>query len=291
MAQPPIVVTGADAPLGKATAFALAARGIPLILIAPEGQAGRDAQAELVHGSGNPDIALELADLADPLELREAAERILARHARLAGFVHAAVARYETEGHTAASIEMTRAVNHLAPFLLTYLLLPPLAAEAGFSPEGKTGDRPPGRARILVATSPRHAPLAPATPFDPDRAFAAAQFANVQMVFELSRRLDGSGITANAIVPSLAAPRLEGLARRWRHKGPGAIAHSLARRRAGQGERVAHLAIDSGTGVLNGAYVVRNRPARAHPAAYDEAAAQRLWQESEIALGIGLVEA
>ncbi|UXN73199.1 SDR family NAD(P)-dependent oxidoreductase [Devosia sp. A8/3-2] len=192
MPTSPIIITGASSGMGKAAALQLAQLGHPLVLLLHDGQKGRDAHAEIVQRSGNRAVELEHADLASQADIGAAAARILERHKRLAGFIANAGAHFSERTLSPDGLEMTLAINHLAPFLLTNLLHDALKAH--------------GAARIVLTASSLQFPFDFADynrdrAYDGYRVYGQTKLANVQFTFAPARRLEG--ITVNCLAPGL----------------------------------------------------------------------------------------
>lgn len=272
----PIVITGASTGLGKAAALQLAAEGRPLVLLLRDGAKGRDAHAEIVQRSGNRAIELEHADLASQAEIRAAAHRITERHAKIAGFISNAGAQFYDRELSPDGIEMTFAINHLAPFLLTHLFYDALKAY---------GAGPGAPARVVLAASSLQFPLELTdynreAAYDPWQVYGQSKLANVQFTLALAGRIEGTGITANCLAPGIVRTELF-----RRAKSRSQMLLKLATPFMASPEKAARkivrLAIDPEFAASNGLYFARNKPARANPSAYDEAAQEQLWSLSE----------
>lgn len=124
------LVTGASSGLCKAIARALAAGGDRVLLNARSAERGEAVRRELIASTGNPAIELLVADLASQAEVRRLAAQVSERTERLDLPVNNAGTAFREPGLTVDGVERTLAVNHLAPFLLTNLLLPRLRAAA-----------------------------------------------------------------------------------------------------------------------------------------------------------------
>ena len=192
------VVTGATSGIGKATAAALAGRGAQVILVGRDRGRGEAVAAE-VAAPGGPAPRLEVADLASMGQVRALAERLGALE-RIDVLVNNAGLMASQRRVTADGYDEVFAVNHLAPFLLTNLLLGKLASAAP--------------ARVITVTSDAHT----AARLDLDdlqleygwqswRAYANSKLANILFTRELARRLEGSAVTANCAHPGLVRTR------------------------------------------------------------------------------------
>jgi retinol dehydrogenase 12 len=194
------LVTGATHGVGLATARALAAAGATVLVHGRDAELGAAVAADIGRESGNRAVRFVRADFLHLEEVRELAAE-LARLPRLDVLINNA-ALIDTAGRcTAEGYDATFAVNHLAPFLLTNLLLPRLAASAP--------------ARVIVVASEAHR-RAGWLDFDDLmntrvgylRAYGRSKLANLLFVRALARRLRGSGITVNAVHPGVVRSQL-----------------------------------------------------------------------------------
>jgi NAD(P)-dependent dehydrogenase (short-subunit alcohol dehydrogenase family) len=198
------LVTGASRGLGKETTFGLARLGATVVLLARDERLAHAAAEDVALRSGNPDVAVVVADLGSFAAVRAAAAELRERHRALHVLVHNAGVNLARRKLSADGIELTLAVNHLAPFLLTHELLPTLrrGAEQGgarvvtvasmFERFGRFDFNDPQGERRWVG------PLA----------YSQSKLANVLFTYELAARLAGSGITANCVDPGLVATDL-----------------------------------------------------------------------------------
>jgi NAD(P)-dependent dehydrogenase (short-subunit alcohol dehydrogenase family) len=270
-----VVLTGATNGIGLAAALELARRGADLTLVARNQERAAEAVRRIsaVSTGSTPDVLL--ADLASQSSIRRLAGELLARYPRIQVLVNNAGAIYARREMTADGIERTWAVNHLAPFLLTTLLLDRLKASQP--------------ARIVTTSSGAHEGAR--IPFDDlnaERSWGGAGFtrygetklANILFTAELARRLEGTGVTANAFHPGFVATgfnRNNGVLMRIVM----AITRPFARSPAKGAESLVWLVDAEEASHLNGAYVFDRRSVAPSPAALDVEAARRLWQVSE----------
>ncbi|HEY7281488.1 MAG TPA: SDR family NAD(P)-dependent oxidoreductase [Actinomycetota bacterium] len=270
-----VVITGATAGIGLAAATELARRHAELTIVARSWQRAHDAAARIAHESSwrhEPDIVL--ADLSSQQEVRRLAVELLERHPRIDVLANNAGAVNTRRVTTEDGIELTWAVNHLAPFLLTTLLLDRLTASAP--------------ARVITTTSDAHAGAR--IPFDDlesgndtakgFRRYGQTKLANILFTSELARRTEGTGVTANCYHPGFVASnfnRNNGMRMR--------IAMTLARPFARSNERGADtlvwLADSPAVNGQSGWYFVDRRLGKPSAGALDHLAAERLWTLSE----------
>jgi len=196
------LVTGATSGIGQATAIGLARKGARLILVARDPHRGEAAVAAVKAASGNPSVELVRADLASLDSVRTLAAGIRERAPSLHVLVNNAGVVNLTRETTPDGFETTFAVNHLAHFLLTRLLLDRLVSSAP--------------ARIVNVASEAHrfgsidlADLQTEKKrYSWMRVYGASKLANVLFTYELARRLEQTGVTANCLHPGAVATRL-----------------------------------------------------------------------------------
>ena len=274
-----VLVTGGTRGIGRATAVGLAAMG------ARVGIAGRDqartktAAAEIASESGNPQVDDFAADMSSQAEVRSLAADVLDKYPRLDVLVNNSGTFCNSRHITADGLERTFAVNHLAPFLLTGLLLDRLTASAP--------------ARIVTVSSNGHAmgkfrfdDLQSEKRYSGRIAYAESKLANIAFTYELARRLEGTGVTATVLHPGLVRTALG-------EEDPSKLLNFLiflARPtskapREGSATSVYLASAPEADGVT-GKYFVDCKPKSSSKASYDPEAAARLWQVSSDLTGL-----
>ena len=188
------VVTGANSGIGRATVFGLVAHGAIVVMVCRDRERGEHVGAAVVERTGNADVHLLLADLSEQAAIRRLAQDIALRFDRVHVLVNCAGATFFERRDSVDGIEMGFAVNVVAPFLLTNLLVPTLIASAPARVVTVTG-------RYRQSVEPGDEGAATKSAFDPMLAAARAGVAKVLFTLELARRLAGTGVTANCIYP------------------------------------------------------------------------------------------
>ncbi|HSZ35783.1 MAG TPA: SDR family oxidoreductase [Acidimicrobiales bacterium] len=272
-----VVVTGSNVGIGLETAVGVAERGATTIL-ACRNQAKADAAAkEVTRRTWNDDVHVVALDLADLASVRKAADDIQSGWARLDVLVNNAGGTWSQRQHTAQGIEYTFGVNHLGPFYLTNLLLERLRADAP--------------ARVVSVSSVGHHAAFGGMNFDDLQserryegmeAYCRSKLANVLFVRQLARRLQGTGVTANAAHPGWVRSSfgMDGDTTGVTGFGMRMIRPVQISPRRGAKTSV-FLAASPDVAGKSGMYWVRSKPGHMSRHARDDAAAERLWDESE----------
>ena len=193
LAEAVILVTGATDGLGKRVALELAGRGATVLLHGRNPERLEATREEIGRETGNERTRPYLADLSSLGEVRALAERILSDHDRLEALVNNAGVIVPERAESEDGYELTFAVNYLAHFLLTSLLLPLLreAAPARIVNVASAGQSPVDFDDVMLERG-----------YDGMRAYTRSKLAQVMYTFELAERLRGSGVTANALHPA-----------------------------------------------------------------------------------------
>ncbi|MCU0492181.1 MAG: SDR family oxidoreductase [Chloroflexaceae bacterium] len=272
------VVTGANSGIGKAIALELARRQAQVVLVCRNEAQAVATQQELATATGNPCVEVQLADLAVQAEVRGLAAALARRYPHIHVLVNnAGVQRYQRT-LTPDGLEETFAVNHLAPFLLTSLLLEPLHAAAP--------------ARIITTASVVHRwgkihfdDLHGERSYNSNRAYYQSKLANVLFTFELARRLDPAQVTVNCFAPGLVRTAFSRDFRGF-YRLMARLMLRFAKSPAQGAATAIMLACDPALADVTGGYFANNRMAQAAPAARDPALAWRLWEVSARLVGL-----
>jgi retinol dehydrogenase 12 len=270
------VVTGATSGIGKAAATALARLGAQVVLVGRDRGRAEATAAQIGPVAAHPP-AVEIADLASLDQVRALAARLAALE-RIDVLVNNAGLVLGEHRITPDGFEHVFAVNHLAPFLLTNLLLPKLTASAP--------------ARVVTVTSDAHsaARLDLDNPnlehgWDSWRSYANSKLANILFTRELARRLQGSGVTANCAHPGVVRTGFGREARPLLRLGVTLARPFLLSPERGA-DTIVYLASSPEVAEATGGYYVKRRRREPSAAARDDSAARKLWEISEELTGL-----
>ncbi len=262
------LVTGANTGIGYATAVGLAERGAQVVMLCRDETKGATAVRDVQQTTGNPHVKLLLCDLASQASIHQAAADFQARHEALHVLINNASVIPRQREVTVDGLERQFAVNHLAYFLLTDLLLDMLKDSAP--------------ARIINVSSQVHtggmvdfADLQAERGYRPTQVYANTKLMNVLFTCELARRLAGTAVPANCLHPGVVDTNLgrdySGLPRSVSRPGL-----SWA-----EGARTSlYLATAPEVANVTGRYFRDEREARPSPTSQDETLARRLWDVS-----------
>jgi NAD(P)-dependent dehydrogenase (short-subunit alcohol dehydrogenase family) len=275
-----VLVTGGTSGIGRATALGLAALGARVAITGRDVGRTEAAAVEIRRATGNPGVDAFSADLSSQAEVRRLATAVLAAYPRLDVLVNNVGGFWATRHATADGLERTFAVNHLAAFLLTNLLLDRLRASAP--------------ARVVTVSSNAQslgaidfADLQGERKYSGQTAYNQSKLASILFTYELARRLAGTGVTANVLHPGVV------------NSGFGAEDPSLIFRllvplwrpfmktpQQGASTSV-YLASSPEVEGVTGAYFANGRLQASSKVSYDAASATRLWEVSTGMVGLG----
>jgi len=277
-----ILITGSTAGIGRATAEALAKQGHTIVISGRNPQKTAQVAEEIRKQTGNPNIDYLIADLASLDAVREMAAAFLKRYDHLDVLVNNAGLVSQKRQISRDGYEMQFAVNHLAAFLLTNLLLDALK-------------RSPA-ARIVNVSSIGHAQgqihfddLQFEGEYQPRQAYYQTKLSNVLFTYALARRLKNTRVTANVLHPGIVKTTLS-------HDYMGnPVFRFLEGLNAVSPEKGAqtsiYLAASPEVEGVTGGYFIRKQQKRSAPHTFDEALQDRLWSVSEALVGLTAAKA
>ena len=273
------MVTGATSGIGAVTARALAQKGARVMIVARNVNRCENTVDEIIQTTGNHAVEYMIADLSSQNEIHDLAEAYRNKYDHLDVLVNNAGGFFMSRQESADGIEMTFALNHLNYFLLTNLLLETIKASAP--------------ARIVNVSSGAH--QAASINFDDLQgkqkysgwqAYGQSKLANILFTHELARRLEGTGVTVNALHPGMVATNFGA--------NNGGVLGNLVRQfmnlfsiSVEEGAQTSiYLASSPEVEDVTGKYFVKKKAVSSSSASYDESAAKRLWEISEEMTGI-----
>ena len=273
------MVTGANAGIGKITARGLAKMGATVVMVCRNKERGEDALNHIKQETSNHSVRLLLADFSSQSSIRNLATDFGTRYPALHVLINNAAIIPARRMITEDGLEMQFAVNYLAPFLLTSLMHNVLVKSAP--------------ARIVNVSASYHKESPPINfddlqserePYDSRKVYASTKLATIMFTYELARRLQGTGVTANCLHPGVIETTL------MQDFVLGASPLSEERM-----ARIKQLTIDLEEGAstslylatspeiegVSGRYFDNRQVVSSSKASYDEIAAKRLWELSE----------
>jgi NAD(P)-dependent dehydrogenase (short-subunit alcohol dehydrogenase family) len=267
------LITGATSGIGKATAMGLANMGAGVVMVGRDRGRGEAALAEIEEGSPNASVDLMLADLSSQEEILRLADEFKEAYPRLDVLINNAGVIRSKRVTTADGLEMTFAVNHLAHFLLTNLLLDVLKANA------------PSRIINVASGEQRNGTidfddLQGEKEYKTAKAYGQSKLANVLFTYELSRRLQGTGVSVNCLHPGAGVRTNLGSGVSGVFAFTVRALTPLMKSPEKGAETSIYLASSSEVEGLSGGYFVKKAEARSSDASYDERLARRLWEVS-----------
>ncbi len=269
------LVTGATSGIGRATAVTLMQMGANTILVGRDREKCEKVLKKAQKINSNAKAEYIIADLSSKRDIRRLADEFNSKYDRLDVLVNNAGAKFVQRSTTVDGYEMSFALNHLAYFLLTHLMLDRLKAT--------------GRSRIVNVSSGAHGgavidfeDLQSEKGYVGKAAYNRSKLANLLFTYELSRKLDGTGITVNAVAPGGVITnfcRNNG----WVSWSKHVLAHILARNLIGPkkaSETIIYLCTSPDVEGVSGQYFFDKRLIKSSRESYDEQSAKRLWEES-----------
>jgi NAD(P)-dependent dehydrogenase (short-subunit alcohol dehydrogenase family) len=268
MASNIVLVTGATDGIGKQTAVELLKKQYTVLVHGRSAEKAAAAAEEIKSTAFAKSAFPVVADLSDLQQVRALAELVKKDYPGITVLVNNAGVFMKEKQLTPAGTELTFTVNHLAPFMLTGLLLDELRQQQA--------------ARIVTVSSVAHqraqwdtANLQAEKQFDGYGAYALSKLCNVLFTFELAAKLKGTHVVANTLHPGVITTKLL-------KTGFGVSGSSLAE----GAETSVYLASDPEAATISGKYFVKRRTSPTAPIAGDAAVRKQLWEISERLTGV-----
>ena len=274
-----VLITGGTGGIGRAAAIGLASMGARVGITGRDRDRAGRAAAAIARESGNSAVDAFVADMSSQAEVRRLAGDVLSAYPRLDVLLNNVGGFWAHRHVTADGLEHTFALNHLAPFLLTSLLVDRLKASAP--------------ARVVTVSSGAQAQgrvdfddLIGERKYSGQRAYSQSKLANVMFTYELSRRLEGAGVTATVLHPGVTRTAF-GAEDPARAIAPIIAALRPFMRSPQRGADTAvYLASSPAAEGVTGRYFANRKAKKSHKTSYDTATTGRLWRVSADLVGL-----
>ena len=273
------LITGATSGIGKAAAVQLAELGATVVLVGRNSEKTSAAVEDVKEQTGNQEVYFLIADLSSQQAIRQLADDFKAHHQRLDVLVNNAGALMLSRQESIDGIEMTLALNHLSYFLLTNLLLDVLKSSS------------PSRIVNVASDSHQNAhldfeDLQIQQKYRGYKAYGRSKLANMLFTYELARRLEGTGVTANGLHPGLVATSFLATNNGLRGRVFNFFVRRAGRSAENGARTITYLATSSDVEGVTGGYFMDEGVVDSSQASYDKDASLRLWQVSEELTGL-----
>ncbi len=274
-----VLITGATSGIGRAAAIGLATMGARVGITGRDRSRAEAAAAEIARASGKPAVDVFVADMSSQSEVRRLADEVLTTYPRLDVLLNNVGGFWAHRHMTADGLEHTLAVNHLAPFLLTSLLLERLIASAP--------------ARVVTVSSAAQSmgkidfdDLMGETRYSGQRAYNQSKLANVMFTYELARRLQGTGVTATALHPGVTRTGFGADDPNLMMIPIIAVLRPFMKSPTRGAETAVYLASSPEVEGVTGRYFADREARKSQDSSYDAATTARLWDVSAELVGL-----
>jgi NAD(P)-dependent dehydrogenase (short-subunit alcohol dehydrogenase family) len=274
-----VLITGGTGGIGKAAAVGLASMGARVGITGRDKDRAERAALEIGAASGSPGVDVFVAELSSQAEVRRMADEVLAAYPRLDVLVNNVGGFWDRRHMTADGLEHTFALNHLAPFLLTNLLLDRLIASAP--------------ARVVTVASGAQSmgkidfnDLMGEHDYSGQRAYNQSKLANVMFTYELARSLEATGVTANALHPGMTNTSFSAEDPARAMAPVVFVIRPFMKSPKKGAETVVYLASSSAVEGVTGSYYANRRAKKSNDSSYDAEVTARLWRVSADLVGV-----
>jgi len=265
------MVTGANSGIGKATVIGLAKLNAKVIMICRNQEIGEKVRKEIISQTGNKNIDLLLCDLSSQDQVRKLVDEFKNKYQKLDVLINNAGVMLKKRVLSVDGIEMNYAVHFLAPFLLTNLLLDVLKKSA------------PSRIINVASAAHKRAKIdfndlqSENKKYRLFTVYGTSKLAEVLFTYELSRKLEGTGVTANAVHPGVVNSNLG----RDQSKFSQWFARKFFKSPEEGAQTSIYLASSPEVEGITGKYFVNKQPKESSEESYNEDYAKKLWHAAE----------
>ena len=273
-----VLITGGTGGIGRATAVGLASMGARVGITGRDRGRAQRAAAEIASESGASGLDVFVADMSSQVEVRRLATEVLAAYGRIDVLVNNVGGFWSHRHVTADGLEHTFALNHLAPFLLTNLLLDRLIASA------------PARVVTVSSGAQRMGKidfddLMGECKYSGQSAYNQSKLANVMFTYELARRLRGTGVTATVMHPGMTNTAFSAEDPSRAFAPLVAVMRPFMRQPEKGAETPIYLASSPDVEGTTGQYFADRKAKKSNESSYDRAMTARLWRVSANLVG------
>ena len=276
-----VLITGATNGIGKSAALELAKMGAEVVIVGRSESKTRRVLDELKQASGSDRLDMLVADLSSIEQIHRVADEFRARYDRLDVLLNNAGAIFPEYQESVDGLEMTFALNHISYFLLTHLLLDNLKETA----------QAQGAARIVNVSSSAHTGARHGLRLDRPRdasafslfgagAYGESKLANILFTYELARRLEGTGVSVNAVHPGLVATGFGGSMKGLIGFIMRILQRLIAKTPQQGAETLVYLASSPDIKRVSGKYWQDKKQVSSSKISYDQEQQERLWEFS-----------
>jgi NAD(P)-dependent dehydrogenase (short-subunit alcohol dehydrogenase family) len=273
------IVTGASQGIGKATAQGLAKMGAEVVMVSRDHYRSHIARDEIIKQTGNQNIHVELADLSDMNSIRELAGRLSAHYPAINVLVNNHCAFFDEFTLSPNGFEMNFALNHLAYFLLTNLLIENLKKGAGRIVNVAAQVHTNIEQDFLVKAASRES-------YNPWDAYCEAKLGNILFTYSLARILEGTATTVNCLHPGIAQTLALSKAREIYTRLNGPTEYTTPGSHEAAARTSLYLATSPEVEGVCGKYFVNCEAVASSDLSYDISLQDKLWQKSAQMTGL-----
>ena len=274
-----VLITGGTGGIGKAAAIGIASSGARVGITGRDRTRAQQAAVTIARESGNMGVDVFIADMSSQTEVRRLAGEVLSAYPRLDVLINNVGGFWAHRHITADGLEHTFALNHLAPFLLTSLLLERLTASTP--------------ARVVTVSSGMQSigkvdfdDLMGEEDYSGQRAYNQSKLANVMFTYELARRLEGSGVTANVLHPGMTNTAFSAEDPARKMAPIVAVMRPFMRSPKKGADTAVYLASSPDVEGVTGRYFANRKAKKSNKSSYDSVTTARLWQVSAGLVGL-----
>ena len=273
-----VLITGANSGIGKATATALAIQGANIVMLCRNKEKAEAAKKEIIEKTKNNNIEIIIADVSNLNDVRRAAKEFLEKNTKLDVLINNAGLIFGKRENSVDGIEATFATNHLGHFLLTNLLLDTIKNTP--------------KARIIHLSSVAHTIAKPnwddienKKKYDFARVYAEAKLYTLMFSNELAKRLEGTGITSNAVHPGLVGSNFGATSKNWYEYVVKLVQPFLISNEKGAATSI-YLASSPEVEKISGKYFSKKKTTSPSNASQNKESWKKLWDISEKMVGL-----